>query len=147
MERNVVRRDQLTGIAVVRYNRRNLYIELANALPVQQVDQAVVKPGDQDQDTRLATGLMNGPIHIVARTNFREARAQLRRLAGLAVNAEMNTHTKEIGGGVAKLRAIDYVAAAMHHESANVVNNPWAIWTGQRQNILSGSGRREYSNP
>src|SRR5262249_30326768 len=109
--------------------------ELASAPARQEVEQAMVVPGNQDPDALLTAPIGESPVHPERlRDRARERGLELVAPVVDAVEVELEAHEERPAGGVGRvLRRVDDVRALLEEERRNRGDDAGAISTGDDQ--------------
>jgi hypothetical protein len=110
-------RDLAVAVAVVRDHGRDLHRQAADAVAVEQVVQAVVEAGHQDQDAQPPVRVAHRPVHAAPRGERDEAGPQGVEVDRGGVNGlGHHAHEEAAGAAVEELRALDDVLAGLEQE-------------------------------
>jgi hypothetical protein len=140
VEGNVVPRRQLVEIAMIRDDGRNFDGQIAGAVTVKQVVQAVPKLRHHNQDTLAPSGVMQLPGHGETVGHLRREIGHQRRLGRpRASSGKMDSQEEQARHPVAKLGAVDDVAAPLRQEAGHREHDADRVGAGDRQDIV-GAG-------
>ena len=96
-ERNLVRLGQPVGIRVVADDERNLAIQFAGMVAVQQVGQTVVEFRDEDRQARFDRGQRQAPGHLVFLGDRREGLIETVDAEFEAIQLPLHPHQEQAG--------------------------------------------------
>ena len=108
-----VRLDQRLQVRVVGDHAGDVHLELAAAVAVQQIDQAVVELGHHDEHAGPPVAVGNGPLHVLALRHFLELLAQaVDGRCACRVAIKRHAGEKAAGQHIVKLLHVGDVALA-----------------------------------
>ena len=110
---------QRSGILVVADDQRHVAAQLAGAVPVQQIDQAVLVAGDEDRRLRPIRRVLEAVVDPEA-VDERLERRRERRVGDVeAVEVELDAHEEAAPFVVAMLGGVEDVGAVLEQEARN----------------------------
>src|SRR5262249_30100993 len=140
MERDIVIGREPVEIAMIRYDGRDFDGQRADAVPVEQVVEAMTEFRYKNQNTCPLCKRIHLCGHGEALNRRREE--TLSGLAGQTGRSrERYAHKEPAAFHVAKLRAIGDVAAVFGEKACDGGDDPWPVGAGQRKDegrVLEG---------
>ena len=110
---------QRPGILVVADDQRHVAAQLAGAMPVQQIDQAVLVTGHEDRRLRSIRRVLEAVVDPEA-VDERLERRRERRVGDVeAVEVELDAHEEAAAFVVAMLGGVEDVGAVLEQEARN----------------------------
>ena len=115
-ELRAVESRQSLGIGVVGDHQRNVAVQLARLVPVEQVGEAVVVLRNQNAHARTPLAFGQPPAHLKARGNRGELIGQLVQAHVHPGGIELHPHQEQAGLGVAMLVGVQNVSIVAEDE-------------------------------
>ena len=124
---------QAAAVFVVGDNQRDIAIEFANAVAVQQVDQAVFVFGYKDGHARLAYRQRYLPLHIVLFGDGGKGGGKAVHRQGKAVQVPLHAHQEQVFHRVLVLVGVQDVGVIGQQEIGDGCNQAVAVRAADQQ--------------
>jgi hypothetical protein len=114
-------------------DKRNFAGELAAAMAIQKVDEAVVVFGDQNHHARPVVGEREPILHLELGGERREVTVEIGKWKIEIGGIEFDPHEEEVGFGVAMLIGEEDVAVVAEDEVGDLGDHALAVGTTDEQ--------------
>ena len=136
VEGDAVRLGERREVGVVGRDAGDLHRQLPAVHAEQQVVEAVTLLADQHHQSRLATGVVELPVHVEDFRERREAFVQHIDL-GRARHVEMHAQEEAPGFVVAELLRVQDVAAGLVQETGHAIDDAGGVRAGEGQDMVA----------
>src|SRR6202041_783918 len=131
--RDAIKIGHALAVGVIGDDQRNLALQFAALMPIEQVLEAVIVFRDKDRNAVTVGRTGETPVHLVVAGHGREALGKLRKVEREAVEIELNAREEQIRFLVSVLVVREDIGIVAENEVGNGSDHALAVGAGDKK--------------